>query len=207
MTARAMVPPPRLREFRADFATASAGAETALHFLGAARRRARETQTREATRMADLEVARALQRMHSTESYRDRYANWSALCRAVGIERRDSYALMNLVEVMENLQDAGVTAVGLTKRQAKVLARLEPAEQAEVMRQAQTEGDTTPAGLEYLRRQLRAPIEADAPRRRPERTTTRYSRSAVPSPCCTSWWASSPRRNGAGNCSARSRQR
>jgi hypothetical protein len=168
MTARAMVPPPRLREFRADFATASAGAQTALQYLGAARRQARERQTMEATRLAAIEVARALHRMHSTESYLDKYRNWRALCAAVGIGYKESYDLIKLVEVMENLQDAGVTAEGLTRRQAKVLARLAPAEQAEVMRQAQTEGDTTPAGLECLRRQLRAPIEAEAPRRRPE---------------------------------------
>src|SRR5579859_7594987 len=132
-----MLPPTRVRQFRADFSTAATGAPTALQYLGAARQRARETETMEATRMAAREVAKALRRMHTTESYLDEYPNWKALCNALGIGRQDSYDLMNLVDVMENLSEAGVSAEGLSRGQARVLARLGPADQAAVMQEAQ----------------------------------------------------------------------
>lgn len=164
---RRMVHPRQLREFRADFSTAAAGAETAQQFLGAVRARRRAARTIESTRMAAIEVGRALLRMHTSENYFDRYATWTALCEALRIDRQASYDLMHLAEVTDNLNSAGIIlARGLSSRQARVLARLEPTEQAELIAYAQADGDATVAGLERLRQQLRAPIEAEA--RRPK---------------------------------------
>ncbi len=131
--ARMSLPTSTSRRFRADFHTVTAGAPAALQHLGASRRRARETEIMEATRAAALEVGHALLRMHSTEDYLDEFPNWTALCNALGIGRQDSYDLMNAVEVIESLQDAGVSAEGMSRRHARVLARVPPAERAEVL--------------------------------------------------------------------------
>ncbi len=202
-------PPPLSpsRRFNADFNAAAVGAPTALEYPGASRRRDREAGTMEATRSAAVEVGRALCRMRTDDAYLDHYGNWTALCNALGIGRQDSYDLMTLGEVTDNLDAAGVNADGLNRRQARVLGRLDPAEQAEVVQQAQADGDTTAAGLDRLRQQLRAPSRPRPRRPGGNPQAIRRTRSGGRSPCCGSMSRSCPGPSSAPPISMHSKQR
>ncbi len=97
----AMVKPEQLREFRKDFETIRASLPTAELHLRASRDLATARKTVADTKRAALDVGGALHRMHSTQSWRDSYGSWADLCRALGLKRRSTYDLMNLVKAID----------------------------------------------------------------------------------------------------------
>src|SRR5438128_181628 len=140
-----MMTPKLLREFKEDFEKARAGMATALLNLKAQKDLKRAKDSLQRTRLARLDVGRALLRMHETQSFRDSFKNWASVCRALRCGREESYELMNGAEVHDGLKPEDRDRIPiLSIRQLKTLAKAEPDERDAVVHEAAETGSTDP---------------------------------------------------------------
>ena len=176
--ARPMADPRLIRQFGKDFQTVREAMPRALRYLGAERQRQDALRTIKACRLAAVECGRALKRMHETQSYLDSYANWTSVCRALNLQPRDSYYLMDRADLIESIEGTGLAKQGgPSRRQSRVLAAIVPEDRAELVRQAEATGDTSPGSLKEWAQSLGSRArsagrtEAEAPREKRARAS------------------------------------
>ena len=158
---RQMTSPETLREFQKDFDIAKEAIGTAQRYLQFEADHAASSAGMKRTFKAAVECGAALKRMHDSESYRDAYDSWDALCRALRIGRQYSYQLIACADKLAKLPPAtiGKISAPLSFKQLDTLAEATPEQQEETLDRAAA-GDPIAAFAE-LRDALAAEPEAD----------------------------------------------
>lgn len=133
-----MLSPKLLKEFQQDYETVRAGVNTALLSIEAEQKLLEAKDAIRKTRLTRLEVGRALKRMHDTESWRDKFETWGALCRNLKLRENVAHRLMSTAEVHDDLPAEEVAKIpgGLSQRKLQTLAKADPEQRAATIKLA-----------------------------------------------------------------------
>lgn len=168
-TARTMLHPEKIREFKADVETIRSRRATAMQHLHHKEQLAQAEKGAAETALAAVECGRALKRVYDSKSWEDSFTSWSDFLRDLNIPRVKSYHLMACaeafdgvpIETIENIQQP------LGQRRLAILAEAEPEEREEVLEHAASASPVeTDAAFARLKQKLTAapaPVKFEEP--------------------------------------------
>ena len=159
-TPRTMANPAALKQFQADFEIARSAAGSAMSYLRFEDQHAASGAGMKRTWRAAVDCGAALKRMHEAKAYEDcGYADWTAVCRALKINRTVSYRLMAAAETLAGVNPStiGKLSAPLSLRSIEDLAKLEPDEREQLLESAAED----PAILADIRKGM---AETEAPK-------------------------------------------
>lgn len=184
-----MLSPELRKEFKRDLAVVRRGVRNALGFLDAEDELEKAKAQMKETRTLAIDVGRALRRIHASRSYREEFADWTQMCRGVGLQRHTAYRLMKHAELIDGLPTEQVEKIpdGLSYRQREILCKIGPEKAKEVVKQL-AESPAPKVADKFAELKQSWPRAASAWRLMTKRRNNRRTRTSARTGCESCRW-------------------